>query len=747
MEEAIDIGALKRAEEHAKGIWDFKNDDKYDVFDPTLSYEATGYKPITELEGLDFDVEWFIEARRIKEKTGQYCPYLRGSKRYDEYWTEQYKRCKYGYTSHGYTLTGDHYFFLNFYTLPLADATQDAGAGLKYGFPEFFVSQYKFFHYLALARKAHKHVCLMKARSIGFSEINASITSRLFTVIQNSKTLITCYRDDHVEGTFSKIDHSLTYLNTETDGGMANLYLIDKGLHKKAGYQQKNEQGQFESYGWGSEVRGVGSKDPGAVRGDRVDLLIIDEAGSNPVLTTTYVQGQELVEIQGIPRGTIMLGGTGGDSGKNLAGLRKIYENPRAFKVLPYRHNMTPDGTIVETGFFIPYYEQALLPEFQAGRGLAKIKEYKEYLQEERDNLLSDPENYQKKCAERCWTAEEAFQLEGQNKFNKMLVTNQLAQIKLHKVGPKPEKGYIDYHFKGNKKDFKYLTGFKWIPNTKGPIQLLEHPVWSNLYKEKHREDEDYREFDEMQGLYVAGIDGIDIGKGQTSKMTKDPSDFCMVIYKRVYGMSDPQVVCIYKERPQDIREAYKVAICLARYYNAKINIEATRMSIVPWAKEHDSIQYFMKRPRNTLPSLNQGKTTSYGTPATPAIIDHQTDLIAAYVEDYCYNIWFENLLDELIRYNDENKTKFDIIAAFAMALLADEELSGKIPFKIEKDDDATFQHFGYYKDENGYTKFGEIPSYKKPNIEINNEYYDQQRRDYRDPRLREVLDQYGIHW
>lgn len=90
---------------------------------------------------------------------------------------------------------------------------------------------------------------------------------------------------------------------------MANLYSIDRDMHKKAGFFQKNEQGQFEEYGWGSEVRGVGSKDPGVIRGDRVDLLIIDEAGSNPVLTTSFVQGQELVEIQGVPRGTLLIGG------------------------------------------------------------------------------------------------------------------------------------------------------------------------------------------------------------------------------------------------------------------------------------------------------------------------------------------------------------------------------------------------------------------------------------------------------
>jgi hypothetical protein len=56
-------------------------------------------------------------------------------------------------------------------------------------------------------------------------------------------------------------------------------------------------------------------------------------------------------------------------------------------------------------------------------RGVCKIDEYKKFLQEERDNLLAVPEEYYKKCAERCWFAEEAFNLEGVNKFNKVLIS------------------------------------------------------------------------------------------------------------------------------------------------------------------------------------------------------------------------------------------------------------------------------------------------------------------------------------
>ena len=52
----------------------------------------------------------------------------------------------------------------------------------------------------------------------------------------------------------------------------------------------------------------------------------------------------------------MVFGGTGGDKGTNLEGLRKIYYNPLEYNVLPYRHNYTEGGEIVETGFFIPAY-------------------------------------------------------------------------------------------------------------------------------------------------------------------------------------------------------------------------------------------------------------------------------------------------------------------------------------------------------------------------------------------------------
>lgn len=735
-----------------KTYWDVTKDMKIECFDPTLSYELTGYRPIDETHSLDFDPSWFTEVREIFLRTGKYCSYLPRSKRWDAFWKEQYTRCKYGMTSHGYTITGDNYFFLNFYQLPVVDMDKASGEGTNESFPVFFASQYMFFHYLQMCRVLHKNAALMKARSIGFSEINASLAARLYTTIKRSRTVITCFNDTYLNGTFSKLDHALTFINTNADG-FFKPRLTDKALEKKSGYQIKID-GQFTDFGWLSVVKGINGSKPSNIRGERVDLLIYDEAGSWPDLTTAVVQGQELCEVQGVPRGIMLFGGTGGDFGPPLEGLKKIYYNPRAFKILPFRHKWTQDGTTIESGFFLPYFLQSLNPEYMDSRGVCNQIEYKKVLQEERNNLLAVPEDYLKKCAERCWNAEEAFTLEGQNKFNKMKIADQLAKIRLHKIGPRPQVGTIDYTYKSNKHSLENIDGFRWILNS-GKVQILEHPVWSDLYKEqiekqKKEAEEQGIDFEapvytEMNDLYVAGIDGIDIGAAQTSKETRDPSDFCIVIKRRAFGLNEPQYVAMYKDRPQNIREAYKIAMCMCRYYNCRINIEATRVGMITWARENKCLQYFMKRPRATLTDIKYGTTKQYGTPATKTIIEQQTDLIADYVEDYGHNIWFEDMLVQLNGYNDENKTKFDIIAALGMVELADQELSGRQPTKVDKEVEE-FQDYGYYINDKGYREFGVIPKKQSNQIVIKQEENnDPYRIETSDPRLYEntVLDRF----
>lgn len=697
-----------------KGDWDVYKDEPISFFDINLSYELTGYRPINETQGIDFDPDWFTEARRNFTKTGNYTQFRKGTKAYADFWTEEYIRCREGMTSHGYTITGNNYFFLNYYQLPSTE-TEKAGTARSNIFPKFLSYQYEYFHYFELCKALRKNVCLMKSRGIGFSEINAAIIANQYNSFRESVSLLTAQNENYVRKTLEKIWSALTFLNDRTNGGFLKLtQAVNTAFKKRASYFKVVNGQQIET-GWKSQIEGIIADDDSKIRGDRVDLLVLEEAGHNKNLRKSFIKGEALCTIGGHKFGVISAGGTGGDSGPAMEGLRDIYYNPVTYDVLPMKHSYSANNEEVLTAFFIPSFAAVYESGFIDHRGVCDKEKAKAYYEEERAKRAASPQALIDYSAEYCFNAEEAFALEGENKFNKVNIAEQLTLIRALKQKPPQgdiQHGTLKFKFKNGEHKVARSTveSVVWNAVDAGKIRILEHPQWL-LEPQKDPENGAvvWSPPPRMHDLYVAGIDGIDMGAAQTSEYTKDPSDFCMVVKRRIFGMSDPQYVAIYKDRPQDIREAYEIAIALAMYYNCKINIEATRMSLVTWARDRNLLNYFMKRPSSTYPDISKKKTSQYGAPATLAVIDHQTDLIRDFVNDYCYTIWFDDMLDELNRYTIENKRKFDIIAALGMCELADEELSGVTP-RSEIVETEEIQDIGYYYDENGVKHYGVIP-------------------------------------
>lgn len=734
----VSIQSEQEAPIQKNSEWDVPIGQEIEYFDSNLSYELTGYKPINAANSLDFDPSWFTEARDTFNRTGHYTEFRYGSKAFSDFWKEQYKRCKYGMTAHGYTVTGDHYFFLNFYRLKDLVNVTEAGGGRNDIFPNFLEGQYQWFHYLALAKKLRLNACMMKARGVGYSEIEAAIISKSYTVIKGSVNVCCAFASTQLDKLLEKVWANIAFLDNNTDGGFAKGRITDSAYLKKSG-QFKMINGVKTPVGWLSSIQGIVVDKPGKLRGDRTDILMFEEVGLWPNFTKAYTQADALVGQIGYQWGLRLLGGTGGESGAQMEGLRNVYYNPKVFGVLPYKHNYTQTGDITISSFFLPAFKSIKETHLLDKRGWISDEDGKKYFDRIRALKAADPRELVVYSAEFCYNAEEAFSLEGDNKFNKVNIAEQLTRIRALKETPPIDKGYIEYLYKNNNHSPENITGFRWIPNNNSHIQILEHPIWTLEPKKDEKENIIWTPPSEpIRDLYVIGIDGIDIGKSQTSDSTKDPSDFCLTVYKRAYGREEPQFVAIYKDRPNDIREAYKIAFKLIQYYNAKVNIEATRQGILPHARERKLIKYFMKRPRATLSDQIKNTNKQFGTPATPAIIDHQTDLIAEYVEDYCHLIWFDEMLDELNRYTNENKGKFDIVASMAMALLADEELAGVVP-KIVKQEVVDDEEVGYYVDEKGIKRWGVIPKVRNYQIPYNNDfgqYYDRTGIRTSDPRI-----------
>lgn len=132
-----------------------------------------------------------------------------------------------------------------------------------------------------------------------------------------------------------------------TRGGMKKSRMkVDNIKQKRASLLTKDGI----EYGSMSQLTGIVADNPRKVRGERCERLIYEEAGSYNSLIKAYVQGDSLVNLGGIKIGTRILGGTGGDSGPQLEGLSKIFNNPLGFNVLPYKNFDTRDGKVQYTG-------------------------------------------------------------------------------------------------------------------------------------------------------------------------------------------------------------------------------------------------------------------------------------------------------------------------------------------------------------------------------------------------------------
>ena len=668
--------------------WDVPIAEKIEYFDPELSYELTGYRPITMEKGLDFDPTPFCEMANIyNSSNGRYTNFPEGTKPWHDLWTREVDRMNNGYTVGKYRITGDNYYYLNYYRMEVIDENAISGAGRYYSFPKFLSKQYEWFHYLEMAEILRLNAIALKSRGVGWSEMTAATSVRPYTTKPAYRVVLTAFDDTKLTSLKRKCWYQLDWLNTNTSGGLRHVrQKINNDDTKRA---SKISRDGTES-GWMSEIHTIIADKPGKIRGDRTDRLIYEEAGSNPILSASWIQGDSLVELGGQHFGTKIGLGTGGDD-MALSGLSDAFTNPKAFKVLPFKNYDTYDGNPELTAFFLPAHKFALVSEYLDSRGVTNYPEFRKYYEKYRESLSG--QKYLDECAEHCFVPEEALAKTGANVFDSELISQQMINIKIHGLGEKPIPTVLEWD--KNSPQYSKVNSYE-SPSSKllvveAPQRDPEGNVWKNLY--------------------VAGIDSIDMGT-DVSAEENDVSDFCIVIKRRVFGDQEPKYVAVYKDRPRDIRVAYMIALKLLTWYNCQAMLEFTKISFQQFLRDRKKEHLLMSRPEYAVSVRAKRKPTKrlIGVPGTEAVIKHGLELISAFLSDYYYSIDYPEMLEQLLKYTYENKRKFDIIAALQMAEIGDEALTGITPIKPTVTR-KTWQDIGYYRDENGYLRYGVIPN------------------------------------
>lgn len=681
--------------------WDVKIGDKIECFDPELSYELTGYRPINKTQGLDFNPDWFREDAISKLNTGNYSGTMIGSKPYVDFWKERFRRINEGYESNGYRITGDYYFFLNFYNLK---SSEESTIFQEYSFPSFLVFQYEFFHYTELCELLQKDVAILKSRGIGLSESISSMAVRRYTGVKNSRCLLSAFSDAHLKPTLGKIWYQLDWLNSNTENAFRRIRMAENTqMHKKAA--KKNKDGSV--HGWLAEIQGQICDNADKLRGDRVQLLLYEEAGADIALDVKWVKGDAIVGVLGDKRvGFKIAVGTGGSATANsMDGLKDLVLNPEASNVLPYKHNHTPTGQYIYSGYFIPSY--AMVFSVKDERGYCDPVESKQVWLDKRATMVDTPKKLLSHSAEYCFTIEEALLQQDSNMFPREELAEQLTNFEIYDRSVKPVPGHLVWEVdkENNRTGNVY---FREDPN--GKVLILERPILG----------EDGKPY---LNLYVGGIDSIDIGQKDSATLDQSRlSKFCITIKKRMFGLDDPKYVAIYLDRPRDISEAYENAAKMLTYFGCKAVLESARTAILTYFRNHKYLNLLMTRPRSTLSDIKRGNSKMYGAPATIKVIDHYRELIYDFCLHYSHTIFFREMLEQLLNYNDADKKRYDIVAAMGFTELGDEELSAKKP-QERNATMKTFRDFGYWTDSNGIKRYGVIPK---------NEYEESNYKEFR---------------
>jgi len=303
-------------------------------------------------------------------KKPTYCPYIKGTKAYREFWKEERKRCIHGYEPVvngkpcGVRISGEHYFYLNF--CPIGRVGIDENTGLEtevLDFPMFCAMDYYWFVELearenpkiyGLPPEYRGHIILAKARRKGWSYKNAAGAVWKYSFVPNSKVIIVSETGEKSADTFEKCLSYIDFLtdNTEFGGPTINRsYIPKKGGNVKAGVKDKHtgsERGRKSVI----ETVSLHNK-PNSASGKGCARVIFEEGGEVKRLKEAWAYTEPTLRSGKFLKGIAIIFGTGGDMAGATQDFADMFWSPEDYKLKGYRNIYEPGNPKAKCGLFV----------------------------------------------------------------------------------------------------------------------------------------------------------------------------------------------------------------------------------------------------------------------------------------------------------------------------------------------------------------------------------------------------------
>ncbi len=176
---------------------------------------------------------------------------------------------------------------------------------------------------------------------------------------------------------------------------------------------------------------------------------------------------------------------------------------------------------------------------------------------------------------------------------------------------------------------------------------------------------------------FAAGIDPF------AATITTGPGSMGVLYIYRKGDPLDPEnsgfVILRYAQRTKFKADFHKNVMMICQYYGCKANYESDVDDYYEKFLEEGFKNYIMWRPKSTVDPQRRNVKTKYGTPSKdPFALQKHTQVIDEYIKTRYDKIYFIELIDQLINYDIDDRTKFDDVIAFGMALIGGMDGIGK---------------------------------------------------------------------
>ena len=569
---------------------------------------------------------------------------------WQEWWKEQKRRCIEGYTVDNATecgksiiITGDHYFYLNFWKV-LGKVPGERKKKLIS--PKFLEMDYDFFWQVKIAKDLGKHLVVAKRRQAGFSEKAASMAGKEFVMFPHSQTLIMSGEEKYAKDTMRKVHRGMNSLKWTEFYKRMNPFTSDFSMARF-----KNP-GDAEWRGYMSELHTITCQNNSqAAIGKTPSFVIFEEAGKFTNLVESFNYIRPALEAEGETTGFALIFGTGGEMGKGADQLMTMFYDPESYGCMPYDdiHSETYDPTDnnKKVGYFVPAWNYLKIDD----QGNNLKEESLEYLIAKREiaKKAKHSKTYFDELTQFPIYTEECFLINDGNYFNAAKLNRRLSEVRKSKeISDKKQRGDLIW----NRVD-KVITGVTWVAKEDGPFMIFEHP-----------------ETDENglvpDFLYKLGTDSYDrdaaVGGGFQGS--------CSVIKGFLnINKTSRKFVARLTIRPETADEFYEMTAKLTMYYNGFNLIEYSNLGIFKWYKNNGFEWMLKERPEVAYANIKDSKMQNkHG-------IDPQTKhewlrREKDYVETDVDKIDDEEMLVALLKFRIDPKYNCDITISSSLALI-----------------------------------------------------------------------------